>query len=107
MKTQIRSSLIRLAAIFLICGQTVLSAADKAKVVFISGKPSHGPMAHEHRAGNLLLAKAPNAAELSVNAVVLPENGYPADPSVLEDAARSELENIEFLEDPMAFTSEV
>jgi len=87
MKTQIRSSLIRLAAIFLICGQTVLSAADKAKVVFISGKPSHGPMAHEHRAGNLLLAKALNAADLSVNAVVLPENGYPADPSVLEDAA--------------------
>ena len=27
--------------------------------------------------------------------------------AVLEDAARSELENIEFLEDPMAFTSEV
>ncbi len=27
--------------------------------------------------------------------------------AALEDAARSELENIEFLEDPMAFTSEI
>ncbi|SVE27188.1 uncharacterized protein METZ01_LOCUS480042, partial [marine metagenome] len=36
-------------------------AADKkAKVVFISGKPSHGRLAHEHRAGNMLLAKALN-----------------------------------------------
>ena len=26
---------------------------------------------------------------------------------VLEDAARAELENIEFLEDPMAFTSDI
>ena len=33
-----------------------LSAADKAKVVFISGKPSHGRLSHEHRAGNMLLA---------------------------------------------------
>ena len=27
-------------------------AANKAKVVFISGKPSHGRLAHEQRAGN-------------------------------------------------------
>lgn len=87
MNTQIRSSLIRLAAIYLICSQTILIAADEAKIVFISGKPSHGPMAHEHRAGNILLAKALNATDLSVNAVVLPENGYPKDPSVLEGAA--------------------
>ena len=33
------------------------SAKDKAKVVFISGKPSHGRMKHEHRAGNMILAK--------------------------------------------------
>ncbi|MFT4548832.1 MAG: putative heme-binding domain-containing protein [Verrucomicrobiales bacterium] len=66
---------------------TNLLAADKAKVVFISGKASHGPMAHEHRAGNMLLAKRLNDADLGVNAVVLPENGYPKDPSVLEGAA--------------------
>jgi trehalose utilization protein len=62
-------------------------ATDKTKIVFISGKPSHGVMAHEHRAGNILLAKALNTAKLNVNAVVLPENDYPSDASVLEDAA--------------------
>ena len=46
-------------------------AADKAKVVFISGKPSHGRLAHEHRAGNMLLAKALNESGLPVEAVVL------------------------------------
>ena len=25
---------------------------SKTKIVFISGAPSHGPMMHEHRAGN-------------------------------------------------------
>jgi putative heme-binding domain-containing protein len=59
----------------------------KTKVVFISGKPSHGPGAHEHRAGNILLAKRLNEANLGIEAIVLPENGYPKDPKVLEDAA--------------------
>ncbi|MEM0895993.1 MAG: ThuA domain-containing protein [Verrucomicrobiota bacterium] len=63
------------------------AAAEKTKVVFISGKPSHGPMAHEHRAGNMLLAKRLNEANLGIEALVLPENGYPKDPGVLEDAA--------------------
>ncbi len=62
-----------------------LAPAQAAKVVFISGKPSHGPMAHEHRAGNLLLAKALRDANLGIEAVVLPKDGYPEDPSVLED----------------------
>ena len=38
---------------------TTSEAADKAKVVFISGKPSHGRLAHEHRAGNMILANGP------------------------------------------------
>ena len=63
-----------------------LIPVQAAKVVFISGKPSHGPMAHEHRAGNLLLAKALRDADLGIEAVVLPENGYPQDPAVLADA---------------------
>ena len=62
-------------------------AADKAKVVFISGKPSHGRLSHEHRAGNMLLAKALNESGLPVEAVVLKDVGYPKDESVLEDAA--------------------
>lgn len=67
----------------------VLSAisaqAVKPKVVFISGKPSHGVMSHEHRAGNMILAERLNASGLA-NAVVLPDVGYPKDSSVLNNA---------------------
>jgi hypothetical protein len=65
----------------------VVGAADKAKVVFISGKPSHGRLAHEHRAGNMLLAKALNESGLPVETVVLKDVGYPKDESVLDDAS--------------------
>lgn len=61
------------------------TAAPK-KIVFVSGKPSHGPMAHEHRAGNILLAQRLNASGLNVHAVVLPLDGYPKDTSVFADA---------------------
>ena len=59
----------------------------KAKVVFISGKPSHGRLAHEHRAGNMLLAKGLNQSGLPVEAVVLKDVGYPKDESILNDAS--------------------
>ncbi len=68
-------------------GLSGLPAQDAKKVIFISGKPSHGPGAHEHRAGNILLAKRLNEANLGIEAIVLPENGYPKDPKVLEGAA--------------------
>ena len=61
-------------------------AADKAKVVFISGKPSHGRLAHEHRAGNMILAKALNESGLPVEAVMVSHYGYPKDESILKDA---------------------
>lgn len=76
-----------LLSLFTFGSSYFLNAEDKAKVVFLSGKPSHGPMAHEHRAGNLLLAKRLNEANLGIEAVVLPDVGYPKDASVLEDAA--------------------
>jgi len=76
-----------LITIGLTSGQLCESAEAPAKIVFISGKPSHGPGAHEHRAGNILLAKRLKEANLKVELVVLPENGYPKDPSVLKDAA--------------------
>ena len=57
------------------------------KIVFISGKPSHGPMEHEHRAGNMILANALNVSDLHVKAVLVPHYGYPKDPSILSDAA--------------------
>jgi type 1 glutamine amidotransferase len=59
----------------------------KKKVVFISGKPSHGRMKHEHRAGNMILAKRLNDSGLPIEAVVLEDIGYPKDESVLEDAS--------------------
>ncbi|MFP6764612.1 MAG: hypothetical protein VB858_13380, partial [Planctomycetaceae bacterium] len=62
-------------------------AADKPKIVFISGRPSHGPMAHEHRAGNTILADALNKSGLGVEAVVVPHYGYPKDKSILDNAA--------------------
>ena len=61
-------------------------AADKAKVVFISGKPSHGRLAHEHRAGNMILAKGLNESGLAIEAVVVPHYGYPKDESILNGA---------------------
>jgi trehalose utilization protein len=66
---------------------TPATAQDKAKIVFISGKPSHGPMAHEHRAGNLILADALNRSGLNVEALLVPHPGYPEDDSILKDAA--------------------
>jgi trehalose utilization protein len=63
------------------------SAQDKAKIIFISGEPSHGPMAHEHRAGNMILADALNRSGLNVEAVLVPHPGYPEDTSILKNAA--------------------
>ena len=48
--------LARLLLILLALQLPVL-AADKKFVVMIAGKSSHGPGAHEHNAGVLLLAK--------------------------------------------------
>jgi hypothetical protein len=58
----------------------------KKKIVFIAGKRSHGYAEHEHRAGSLILAKALNENVPEVHAVVV-ENGWPKDPSILDDAA--------------------
>ena len=63
------------------------SVSQNKKVVFISGKPSHGRMKHEHRAGNMILAKRLNESGLPIEAVVLEDIGYPKDESVLEDAS--------------------
>ena len=59
----------------------------KKKIVFISGKPSHGRMKHEHRAGNMILAKALNDSGLGVEAKLVPHYGYPSDTTILDDAA--------------------
>ncbi len=80
-------STLRLLLLAFVFGLVTSAQAEKSKIVFISGKPSHGPMSHEHRAGNMILAKRLNQSGLDVEAVVLNDIGYPKDPSVLEDAA--------------------
>ena len=59
-------------------------AADK-KIVFIAGQPSHGPGAHEHRAGCLLLQSCLTGVK-GVTSVVY-SNGWPADANALDGAA--------------------
>ena len=84
----VKKLILNLLVLFGLLSGAASEAADKkAKVVFISGKPSHGRLAHEHRAGNMLLAKALNESGLPVEAVVLKDVGYPKDESVLDDAS--------------------
>lgn len=53
-------------------------AADK-KIVFIAGRPSHGPGEHEHRAGCLLLQSCLGKVRGVTTAVYT--NGWPDDPA--------------------------
>jgi hypothetical protein len=59
------------------------SAADK-KIVLIAGKPSHGYLEHEYRAGCLLFQKCLNSVP-GVN-VIVASNDWPKDASVLDGA---------------------
>ena len=56
------------------------------RVVFISGAPHRGEP-HQYRATNLILARALNNSGLPVVGVVVPNDGYPRDPTLLHDAA--------------------
>lgn len=80
-------SLVLLAAFVAVSLVGSVNAEDKAKIVFISGTPSHGRMHHEHRAGNMILADALNESGLDVEAVLVPHYGYPKETSILDDAA--------------------
>ena len=46
--------------IFIFIFTSLVHADTKKKVLFLHGKPSHGPGAHEHRAGEILMAKRLN-----------------------------------------------
>lgn len=78
--------LILLAALTIAIITEACLAEDPAKVVFISGSPSHGPMQHEHRAGNMILADALNKSGLAVNGVLVPHYGYPEDTTIFDGA---------------------
>ncbi len=60
------------------------AAADK-KILFIAGRPSHGPLSHEHRAGCLLLAKS--LADVKGITTEVHTNGWVADEKAFENAA--------------------
>jgi type 1 glutamine amidotransferase len=61
-----------------------VQAAD-TKIIFIAGRPSHGPLSHEHRAGCLLLAKSLAGVKGIVTEVHT--NGWVSDEKVFEGAA--------------------
>ncbi len=60
--------------------------SKKTKVVFIAGKPSHGPGQHEHRAGCMLLADHLSQSGLNFDTHVV-TNGWPEDESIFEGAS--------------------
>ena len=68
--------------LFLSC---FLQAADKKKVLFLHGKPSHAPGAHEHRAGDIPLAKRLNESGL-VEAKIYANIGFPSNRKALLEA---------------------
>ncbi len=77
----------------IIAGMMTLTRAEpksaslpKKKIVFVAGKPSHGPGQHEHRAGCMLLADQLNKSGLPIDAVVT-TNGWPQDKSVFDGAS--------------------
>ena len=80
-----RKSHLSLIAAFIVLVSSL--TAKPAKIVFISGKPSHPHLEHEHRAGNILLAKRLNGSGLNVEGIFLTDVGYPANVGVLDDAA--------------------
>ncbi|MEO5716580.1 MAG: ThuA domain-containing protein [Luteolibacter sp.] len=62
------------------------ASAPKKKIVFIAGRPSHGPGQHEHRAGCMLLADQLDKSGLPLESTVV-TNGWPTDESVFNGAS--------------------
>ena len=62
------------------------SMAAPKKVVMLAGKPSHGPLSHEHNAGIQLLAKCLKQGATGLVTPVVILNGWPSDESIFEGA---------------------
>ncbi|MBL7153048.1 MAG: ThuA domain-containing protein [Phycisphaerae bacterium] len=62
-----------------------LKMAERKKIVLVAGRQSHGYNAHEHKAGNLLLAKCLNANVPGIFAATY-DNGWPKDPTAFDNA---------------------
>ncbi len=82
-------SLSFVCALLLLCVATPgLLAIDKAtgkhKVLFLTGKPSHGYGAHDHLAGCMLLSKSLNESGLSIESQVY-HYDWPTDLKIFDD----------------------
>ena len=67
----------------MLCVPFHAGAADR-NLVLIAGRPSHGPLDHEFRAGSLLLQKC--LAKVPGLHVEVHTNGWVNDPAVLDRA---------------------
>ena len=63
-----------------------LPLEDVKKVVYVAGKPSHGPRAHEHNAGAKMAARLLNENHADKVLVATYHNGWPNDPSAFQNA---------------------
>lgn len=75
--------LLRLAAVCGIALTAAIGLGAPKKVLLIAGPPSHGPGAHEHNAGVLLLQKCLAGVPGLKTEVAL--NGFPKDPGTFND----------------------
>lgn len=73
-----RTILLILISVLCTLGVVPAFSAEAKKIVFIAGRPSHGPGEHEHRAGCLLLASCLEGFPGVVCQVY--SNGWPANP---------------------------
>jgi type 1 glutamine amidotransferase len=71
-------------AVLTALGLAEAQAAEKAKVVLIAGKPSHGPGDHEFNAGCMLLQKCLNE-QPNIDAALV-KGGWPEDEHVFDGA---------------------
>lgn len=63
-----------------------LPLEDVEKIVFVAGKPSHAPRAHEHNAGSILLADLVNEHHGDKVFATVYRNGWPSDPTAFRNA---------------------
>ncbi len=78
-----RSLLLKGAAAVLMFSLASLSAAEKKKILFLAGNPSHGSGDHEFRAGCMILADKLNKSGLDVEAKVH-FYGWPKDETIFD-----------------------
>ena len=64
--------------------QAIDKANGKHKVLFLTGKPSHGYGAHDHLAGCMLLSKSLNESGLSIESQVY-HYDWPTDPKIFDN----------------------